>query len=465
MTAQLPPSQLLRLFQTPADQLTARDAADLIENLGPAAPWLLRDEVLPLLAEEHPRFASLPSPYRPSLPAGAGCCGILYAVPDQYRLLRPAFLLPVQWRQGSSHDPGLPLRLRELANRVQRHFNLNGAWSLHRYKPFERLRLAFFDDLLQHESGWAPLAGGLYLTAHGGKPRPKVWATGCWDGDGGIVEVGGLTAKLALARAWGAKTVFVPEKQAADRVEDLELGKLCSGLRAPADALRDYRVALDASPLPNDPKEERLSFYFRQPERHPFTTEFYRTHFLPEIIAERRQQVATDWPGWAPTHLVTVVSGSPELIPLVARALGVQSCLLLYTRAGDGNEEKNKMRQEALLVARQLEASPGIEKASCVPFSNDESMATEMGQQIAAFADGVLDDRLVFDTTPGTKLMTLALEQLARRFHPHSCLVYVRHEMKQQRVNPFTEHLHRWEAGGVSGPFVALPGENNGVGV
>ena len=65
MTAQLPPAQLLALLRKPAERLMARDAADLAAGLGPAAPWLLCDEVLPRLGDEHPAFAALPRPYRP----------------------------------------------------------------------------------------------------------------------------------------------------------------------------------------------------------------------------------------------------------------------------------------------------------------------------------------------------------------------------------------------------------------
>ncbi|HYT91576.1 MAG TPA: hypothetical protein VEL76_22880 [Gemmataceae bacterium] len=457
MTAQLPPGRLLELFRKPVDRLTARDAADLAGHLGPAAPWLLPDALLPRLADEAPAFASLPRPYRPKLPDVAGACGVLYAVPAVYRLLRPAFLLPVQWREGATHDGGLPDKLHDLAGRVRRHLNLDGVWSLHRLPPFDRLNLAHFDDVLEHESGWAPLAGGLYLRAHGGRPCPDVWATGRWDGDCGVVDVGGLEAKAALAWEWGATKLFVPERQARTVAMDLIFGKLYSGLRAPADALRDYRAALDAMPLREDSQDERLRFYFRQPERHPATTAFYRSHFLPEIIRQRRDQLVCDYPGWAPTHLVTVVSGSPELILLAARALDVRYCVLLYTKAEDGtDEERNPMRRQAHEIARELRDTSPIKEPLCASFSNNDCMAGEMWHHIAAFARDVSDEHLAFDATPGSKLMTLALEQLARRFRPGASLVYVRSRMEHQRVIPFTEYLHRWQGSGTNGPFATL---------
>jgi hypothetical protein len=151
-------------------------------------------------------------------------------------------------------------------------------WSLHRKTSFQRLNISYFGSLLQHDSGWAPLAGGLYLAHHDGTPRPDVWATGCWDGDGGILEVCGLEAKLARARAWGAAEVFVPEKQA----DGPGPGKLYPGLRAPADALRDYLAGLDAPPPPGDFDRCR-GYYLRQPAHQPRTREFYWSHLLPEI--------------------------------------------------------------------------------------------------------------------------------------------------------------------------------------
>lgn len=331
MNAPLDAEQLLKLFRTHPEQLRARDASDLAV-LGGAARWLLCEEALARLAEEDPHYDGLP---HPRLPETAGSCLIVYEVDPGYPLLRPAFVLPLQWREGSGHDPGLPAKLRGLADRVLQHLRFEGTtWSLHRLDPFRSLDLNLFDSVLHHESGWAPLAGGLLIATRGGKPRPDVWATGRWDGDGGVAEVEGLPAKLDLARRWGAKEVFVPEGQACGGGEGLAIGKLYTGLRAPEDALRDYLAALDAPPALDAPREQRSSYYLRQPTRHPVALAYYESHLLPQIIKILRQQSAKDWRGWAPTHLVTVVSESPELIPLAARSLGVSRCLLLHTDDG-----------------------------------------------------------------------------------------------------------------------------------
>lgn len=437
---------LLKLLRTPLTELRAMDADDLAVGLGPAAPWLLRDEVLVRLAEEEPRFARLPKPYRPTLPDTAGSCCIIYAVPDEYPLLRPAFLLPLQWRQEGTHDPGLPAKLHRLADRVLRHLGLaEKSWSLHRLDPFRALDAAPFDEVLEHESGWAPLAGALHILTQGGKPCPDVWATGRWDGDGGIVAICGLKAKLALARAWRAREVFVPESQAHIPVEDLKLGSLQSGLRAPTDALRNYLAALDAPPPTDASREERTKYYLRQPARTAAALAYYHSHLLGDIVTDRRRQLDTAWPGWAPTHLVTVVSGSPELILLAARVLQVRHCLLLYTSDG-------KMLTEAEQAAKFLEQEQV--RAERRPFAGEQNVPWGMWQHLDPFIAGVPDNQLVLDITPGSKQMTLALEQLAGHFRPDAWLIYVRHQMERGRVVPFSESLMRRRAGSDGGPFV-----------
>lgn len=463
MTNRLSSQQLLALLRKLPQELTAREAWDLSHCLGPAAAWLLCDDALQRLANEDPLFDKWPRPFRPrSLPDAVGSCGIIYAVnnPDANPLVRPAFFLPLQWRETGEHDRCLPGKLRSLAERVCRHLKVIG-WSLYLRPPFQGLDLNAFDSVLDHESGWAPLAGALLIRTRGGKPRPEVWATGRWDGDGGIEAVDGLTAKLELARHWGATDLFVPEKQAKLASDGLRIGKLKSGLLSPEDALRDFLTALDAPPPCTADESVRKEYFFRQPRDHVITRDYYRSNLLPDIIARCREQIRCKWPGWEPTHLITVVSHNPELIFVAAHALRVRHCLLLYTEDASGKERR--MKELAEKMASELKTGEqGHVETLPVPFWDDATMPKRMWRHIEPFVRGVADDALVFDTTPGTKLMTLSMELLARHFRPAAWLLYVRHQMQQGRVVPFSEQLNRWQAKESAGPFTVLS-EEEGV--
>jgi hypothetical protein len=320
--------------------------------------------------------------------------------------------------------------------------------------PFRSIDLRSYDEFLQHESGWAPLAGGLYILKDGGKPRPDVWATGNWDGDGGVIRVGNLEVKLELARQWGAKEIFVPESQADHVADQIQPGKLKSGLQNPRDALADYLAALDAPPSPNEPQKNRVEYYFRLPAGHRKVTDYYRSNLLREIVDECRHQVEEEFSGWQPTHLITIVSHNPELIFLGGGALKVKNCLLLYTEDKENNGSKDgRMGQLAKECARYLKTEMNIE-STFGTFRDDETMPAKIRQHVENFVQGVAHFNLAFDVTPGTKLMTLVLENLARRFFPDSWIVYVRHELKQKRVVPFSEQVNRWRAGDGGGPFL-----------
>jgi hypothetical protein len=140
------------------------------------------------------------------------------------------------------------------------------------------------------------------------------------------------------------------------------------------------------------------------------------------------------------------------LIEVAARALGVSQCLLLHT-GGEMGKRAEECADHLRDGAKRIEAKPE-------PFQDDDRMPEGMWRRIAAFAEGVEDDHLVFDLTPGTKLMTLCLEQLARRFRSNAWMIYLRHTLKQGRPAPFSEYLERWRAGSEGGPFATFPGES-----
>jgi hypothetical protein len=442
MTRRVDMGRVLELCRSSPDRLTPGHAVELVAALGGLARWWLCDAALARAAEEYPQLAPRLED-GPCLPTAPGSCWVVYANqdPSAWPLLRPAFLLPLRWSEGQPHSSQLPRPLADLAGRVARSLGLP-TWGLHLSEQDGIDRLDLVGVAFDSESGWAPLAGGLILAGEGARPRPEVWATGRWDRWGGVAAVGGLEAKLRLAAAWGVREFFVPAEQAGAAAQVLggqacRVSPLASGLRSPREALRDYLASLDAPPDEAAPLAARRDYYLRQPPHLPRTQGYYATHLLPEVAGRLRAQ-ARAWAAWSPTHLVTVVSGSPELVLLGARAVGARRCLLLHTAEFAAEAE----RLAALLGGGGVEAVPGL-------FADDDGMLPTMRGLVGAFAAGVADGDLVFDLTPGTKLMTLTLERVARQDRPRSWLVYVRHDFdKARRKNvPGTERLERWPAG------------------
>ncbi|MCS6852809.1 MAG: hypothetical protein NZ700_16750 [Gemmataceae bacterium] len=444
--------QLLPLFRRSPTDLRPREACDLLITLNQAAVWLLRDEVLTRLRDEYPLNVTTPPP----LPDVAGSCCVVYAVddPESFPLLRPAFAVPLQWRRGESVDCGLPKRLHNLAERVKGHLDVKASWSLHRLPPFDHLDLSGLDELLSHESGWASVAAALLLLLHGGKPRPDVWATGAWDQNTYLQPVTGLSAKVDLARQWRINRLFVPEVQlGAVKASGLELLPLHTGRRNPREALRSYLIALEAPPPRTATREERCNYYMRLPADSAERNAYYRDNLLPDIIAECRSRLIAPHDGWSPSHLITLVSKNPELIELSAQALGVRCCLLLYADDATGGGEMKRLADEAAANLRTI----GLE-AVVAEFRHGPDMAPTMWAPIETFCRNVTPDALVFDATPGTKLMTLCIERLARQFFPSSWLIYLHHFIRQNRVEPFSERLVCWRADDPRGPFGDFPG-------
>jgi len=451
MRSTLKPNRLLSLLRTPAEALTAMDLSDLA-LLGDAAPWLLRDEVLRCLQAEVPRFERLSLPYRPELPDQVGACCIIYAT-EEYPALRPAFLVALQWREGGSHDHGLPAKLWGLANRVLRQVNQMGLWTLHRLSPYDTLDLAAFDEFLEHESGWAPLAGGLLVLTRGGRPRPDVWATGSWDGNGGVMRVGGLEAKLDLARRWNATEFFLPESQADPKCAGLKLRALRSGLRAPADALSDYLTTLHAEPdmprLGNDEDFLRCVEYYKLlPNRDERRIPFYFSHLLPTLAERHRETIRDSWPDCKPDYHVTVVSDSPDVVVLNALVSGARHCLLL--RSNPEEETVDGGRPPARPTKALIERLK-MEGIDCMLGPFDIGRHADLLRQFRAHLDAFLPSeldhaRVLYDLTPGKKTMTLALAEVAQ---PGSWLMYLGHDFNHldRRAEAGTENYQLWKAG------------------
>jgi len=305
-------------------------------------------------------------------------------------------------------------------------------------------------------SCWAALACGLLVAVKGGTVNPRVWATGRWDEDAGVSPVKHLQEKMLAALRHGAEEFFLPASQ---RIEAqginlgrarLRLGKLHTGTLDPQRALRDYLFRLDAPPP--EPAgvgdvegfDRCVAYYLRQPRERRETGEFYRTCLLPLIIERCRAQRERDWPGWRPFVLVTIVSGSPELVALSARATEVGRCLLLYTP----HEQPEKDQTKAMKDVKTLLEAQGVH-CSEHKFTDGPAMRAEIPEGIRQFREkkGVDPSDLVLDITPGNKWMSWVSDHA---MPAGSWRLYVRNDTlgpADRRPKPGSEELIVWRVG------------------
>lgn len=429
----------------------AASASRLVLQMGPLARWLLSESTLELAAGD----SSVPKRYRDQwrgdaiLHAAPGACWPVFAVtlPD-CDFLRKAFLLPLQWRRDVGHCPLLPKPLRRLAGRVveglaEAEDGDGDSWGLHLGSELQGADLEAMP--LMCESAWASLAAGLLVAKQGGRPDAKVLASGGWEHERGIQPVEFLEAKLGLAREYGVQVFFIPSQQVreAERLApELEVGGLSEAEPRAAAALADLTLRLEAPPSPPAHAKDASAFarcveyYLRQPVGAESTRAYYADCLLPTIVNRCREKLAADYPNWKPTHLATFLSGSPELVPIVAGALDVRHCLLLYTEASNG-------RRNAVEDAVQILRQAGVNCTASL-LHDGLAMVEQIPNAVRQFTTGVSPDSAVLDITPGTKWMTWTADHA---MPPASWRIYVHHDSlgtDDRRPRPGSEQLICW---------------------
>ena len=456
MTKKLDWNHLRRKLSQPLDRLSQYAATELVMLLDRLASWCLNPEVLMRAAEND----AIPEDYRaewrqaPRLPATHGACWVPFATESRIPLplLRPAFVLPLRWSEEQAHSPRLPQALQPLAVEVAASFpgnrRIDGCgWGLQLTDDLGDVDLS--DMPVDCHSGWAALAAGLLVAAEGGTPDPQVWATGSWGNRRGILPVDGLKQKLELAAEFGARAFFVPSVQAEEAAQlasGLEIGQLQMSEPEPSRALAELALCLEtAPPPPRNPDdlaavERCVDYYSKRPRGRPGTTQFYWSHLLPTITQRCRSQVRSEYGDCRPTHIVTIVSGSPELVLLAVRALDVKHCLLLYTPDPDARRDQTG----AMLMVKELLEADG---RHCLPqpFQDGPVLQQEIPTAVRHFAAGRPPESLVLDLTPGNKWMTWAAD---RAMPAGSWRLYVRNDTlsaPDRRVRPGSERLVCWQ--------------------
>jgi hypothetical protein len=441
----LDPQRLLELFQKTHEELLPLECWDLYEYLGNFIPLWFRPEVVQRVEEETTvRFE------KPQLPQERGSCWIIFALglASQYPMLKPAFVLPLQWQCQPEHDRRLPARLKELADRVRRALNQAYRdeeylrWRLYMHPNFAISEttpdFSGLDEQLRFESGWLALAGGLYLARHNGQPSEHVWASARWDEEKGILRVGHLVEKLELAQEYGVRQFYIPDEQ-INEVPELFQGMvkpIRQGTNRLQEVLDNYVYALDVRPACPPSNEESFQrcrdWYLRQPSPD---LRYYCTCLLPYLLPRLQRQRRSDYADCQPEVLVTVLSHSWNLIPLIAHTFEVKRCVVLVTA---GDERTHHYSEPVRQFLNAFERR--VELIECEFY--EERMEENFGALEIWEHYRQRPEKILVDMTPGKKLMTLHLYRSA----PRGCwLVYVNTEQRQNRPVPGSEKLVCWQ--------------------
>lgn len=419
------------------ERLASETPADAVLALQGWAAWWLTDEAIAeARRSRHPAVAAYLPAGRPTLPRVPGGCWVVCAVAGVFRHLRPAVVLPLVWRKGQPHSVHLPSALRASADEVAAGVGQAG-WGLH--PAFDGPPLA--DDLFRtFGSAWASLAGGLLAAAFGLVPKPGIWASAAWDRHAGVIEVAGLTEKMATAAALGA-TVFavaVRQQEEAVRWRDetdsrLRIFPIASPLPiAPFTTLSYFLSELTEEPPPaanDEPSFERCRVYYNAlPAADERQRRFKRTHLQEEIVRRCREKLIA---GGAPslTHFVTIVTRNPDLQHLLARSTRVSNILLLHTRDSEQAEAARRLRDE-------------LGFGTTHPFDNADGMAEQFQEAVERFTAGVPAGCVVIDIKSATAKMKYWLGRTAR---PGNWVVNVETRfIPDGRIDPGSERPELW---------------------
>jgi hypothetical protein len=424
----------------------------VVRALGPLGALVLRPDVLArAVAWQREMNGELgPLPPAPVRLVQRGQVGILLATrnPAALPLLRPAFVLPVEWRRGDASSPLLPTGLAVLADAVLRDLGLSGL-SLHLASWLERDGADFSALDVSPDSAWAALAAAAIVTDDGGATLPDVLVSAAWtreqDQRGWVARVDHVPEKLDAALAEGARVVLLPQENAIEAAawRDrnpralIEIRHLSNAPGAPRRVLAPVLHALEAAPAraAGASFKQRSNYYIRMPEEG--LNEYYRDELLDEVVAEMRPQVEDHPPLRDVSGLVIIASKSWSLGPLLASLFDPQRMLILHDGALPG---PTRILSASLpTCGRSGRPDRHVQAVECEPgktFSDDVAAA------VAAFAGDADADRIVIDLTAGYRDFHFAvLSSLPR--NAEVVFVHAPQDRRHPRVRPGTERLRR----------------------
>ncbi|GBD35461.1 hypothetical protein HRbin36_00573 [bacterium HR36] len=441
--------QILKWLRYPPEALTAANVTWLVSRqaLAKLGYWWLHPQALERLSSCFPR-------QNRHWRCKWGSCAILFAQNDSqsFPALRPAFLLPLQWRPSDKHDPRLSKAVIELAEQVKNTLlcsensrNSGQDWRLYldcEAPPELPLEELAYELHLSADSGWTWLAAGLLLAKSGISsdlgskplPDPRIWITGEWNEASGIRPVSLLQAKVTFAAQSGARILFVPESQVGEASGYIPHGcelKICGLLEnqtQPRRALAPCLEQLEEAPRDGDPEQRFKDYYFRLAQwSRERAAAYYRNTLVPKILSRLRES-------WSQqrlqlTHLITILSDNPDLIHLAIESIKPKECLILATA------DRAQVHREGLEKLRKSSDHSCRLRWQC--YNSSDELLREIRFQVREFQRGVNPESVGLDLTPGTEEMTLTLALEGTQ--PGNVLIYLRHTIRDRMVEPFSE--------------------------
>lgn len=412
------PVRLQQLCGRPLASVSGDEILDLVAELGPIGELWLRPEVFERKlawqrgCNRQPSDASGWTPPR----LDRGQIGILLATAnaESLPLLRPAFVLPVEWRREGDSSPLLPAGLIEEAANVLEDLRIEGL-SLHPAGWLEKNGCDFSAFSFSCHSAWVALAAGAIVAEERGLTQPDVLVTAAWKREtlgvrGRILRVNGIAEKTAAAALGGARVVIVPRENEAD-VEDLPAehpaGRLdirflpnasSSPRAAIVEVLREIQEMPRRDTVPE--LEPRCRYYMRlEPARKD---DYYCAHILTDIVGKLIAAVRADARLAAVDGVVMIASRSWSVAMLVAGIFENARVVLLHDKA-----MSNDMPELCERIAASVPDGRPRRSVEPVLCGDGDAFADDARKAVEDFAAGC--SRLVVDLTAGYRDYMFAL--------------------------------------------------------
>lgn len=363
-----------------------------------------------------------------------GQCRLLMVTSDTLPLLKPSFILPVEWRRCSEvgeSSSRLPIGLAVFAAGVLRDIRVEGL-SLHLPDSWESAGIDMSRLLFFHKSAWGSLAAGAAIFQQHGATVSDVMVTAAWssEGDGGhgwISPVCGVLAKCNAAQEAGARVLFVPRanmsdveqwRQKPDSDQSLEIRWLSDEVTNPRRAIGPILASLEVRPsrAVGDSFDRLCDYHARMPSSD--ADEFYRSELVEDACARLLDRLPRELRPPGRVRKLTFIASRSLAVPwLLTSLFDPDQILILH----DGGLDVGLI-DDCRWTLPTLKRAGGHPRLVRVDECAPESLEADVHRHLEVFERDFPLGQLLVDLTPGYRAFNLALLAAAP---PQAVLIYV----------------------------------------